>query len=166
MYSITRQKSNQKHSTVLCASWQQVCSCDGFLCVAVTFKLLAKGQALLVRHQHSNWPFLSWYWMLAGVSADGHPENLLITVKIYDYNYLIIINMVWNVIALTFASTYKTKQYLLTFAFSFSEKKKLQCTLCSNLSTWKKCAHTMQPRRDIQVKRFRVFRESDRIWGP
>lgn len=163
MYSITRQKSNQKHSTVLCTSWQQVCSCDGFLCIAVTFKLLAKGQALLVRHRHSNWPFLSWYWMLVGVSADGHPENLLITVKIYDYNYLIIINMVWNVSALTFASTYKTKRYLLTFAFSFSEKKKTTMYfvqqpehLRGKVVFYTRCSLTVT---------FKL-KESERIWGP
>lgn len=61
--NIPGQKHNQKHSVVLCTGWQQVCSCDGCLCDAVTFNLLVKGQNLLEHHWHSNWTLQLWDWM-------------------------------------------------------------------------------------------------------
>lgn len=127
--AIYRQNYNQKHSMVQCTSWQQVCSWDGFLSIAMTFKLLEKGQNLLVHHWHSNEPFLSWDWMLAVVSANGHQKSLLIpdtgyikkrfeTLMHLDLRPLTIQN-----------STY-------SLLHSVSVKRKIKCTLCSNVSTW------------------------------
>lgn len=149
--NIPRQKYNRKHSMIPCTSWQQVCSCDGFLCIAVTFKLLAKGRDPLVRHWHSNWPSL----------CRLSPQKFLITDGIKKEE-------VWNINALKFAFTYKTKHYLFASAFSYSEKKKneILCAATWALETNGYILHMMQPHSDIQVKRFIVFQESHRILGP
>lgn len=70
--NIPRQKYNQKHSVVLYTSWQQVCSCDGFLC-----------------HLNYLWKVKVWWCttgIVIGLSCRGtgcyRVKNLPITVRI------------------------------------------------------------------------------------
>lgn len=85
---------------------------NGFLCIAVTFKLLVKGQNLLGRQWHSNSLFLLWDQML--VSADDHPQNLLITYRINKEE-----------VQRTYISFYlQDKTVLIHFCIQFQWKKK------------------------------------------
>lgn len=102
-----------------------------FLCIAVTFKLLVKGQTPLVRHWHSNWPFLSGDWIFSGGLCMWPSKKVLLLITNRINN-----EVIWNLNALRSASTCNTIQYFFTSLTSSLCENRIRCTWWSNLSTW------------------------------
>lgn len=138
----------------------------------MTFKLLAKGQTILVRHRHSNWAFLSRYWMLVQVVAGGcrggggGSSQMPVTLKIFR---AVNKGEVPNVSALKelLLLTRQNSTYSLLHSVSVKRKKKdVFCAATGALEKKHCILQMMQLHSDIQVKGFTVLRASDRNWNP